>query len=301
MRCLIAGISGFTGRHLAGLLRQTAGAEVFGIDSPARPASADVLHCDLHDPAAVRDCLRRMRPDVVFHLAGKTRGESLEELLAANVETTRVLLELAAEFACPILVPGSAAEYGFPGSLPLRETHPVQPVTPYGLSKARQVELALDYARRGLRVYVPRPFNLVGPGLPESFAPARLARQVAGLPEGEELEVANPDTRRDFVDVRDVARAYWEIVTRGRPGEVYNLCSGVATSLEEVARLLLQTAGRRACLRRAPQSDPPEAATIVGAYEKIQAELGWSPRIPLADSLRAMLEGSRIPGWGAGP
>jgi len=289
VRCLITGIGGFTGQHLARFLREQ-GATVFGIDSPRRkqPCAADVLCCDLTDRAAVRAFLGRARPEAIFHLAGKTRGDNLGELLAANVETTSVLLELAAELNCAVLVPGSAAEYGFPRELPVRETHPVQPVTAYGMAKTRQTALALDYARRGLRVFVPRPFNLLGPGLPESFAPARLARQVAALGDGDELVVENPDTRRDFVDVRDVASAYWEILTRGRSGEVYNLCTGVGVSLEEVARGLLEASGRRARLRRGPQTDPPAAATIVGSCDKLRAELDWTPRIPLADSLRAM-------------
>ena len=289
MRCLVTGIGGFTGQHLARFLREQ-GATVFGIDSPRRkqPCAADVLCCDLTDRAAVRAFLGRARPEAIFHLAGKTRGDNLGELLAANVETTSVLLELAAELNCAVLVPGSAAEYGFPRELPVRETHPVQPVTAYGMAKTRQTALALDYARRGLRVFVPRPFNLLGPGLPESFAPARLARQVAALGDGDELGVKNPDTRRDFVDVRDVAGAYWEILTRGRSGEVYNLCTGVGGSLEEVARGLLEASGRRARLRRGPQTDPPAAATIVGSCDKLRAELDWTPRIPLADSLRAM-------------
>jgi len=289
VRCLITGIGGFTGQHLARFLREQ-GATVFGIDSPRRkqPCAADVLCCDLTDRAAVRAFLGRARPEAIFHLAGKTRGDNLGELLAANVETTSVLLELAAELNCAVLVPGSAAEYGFPRELPVRETHPVQPVTAYGMAKTRQTALALDYARRGLRVFVPRPFNLLGPGLPESFAPARLARQVAALGDGDELVVENPDTRRDFVDVRDVASAYWEILTRGRSGEVYNLCTGVGVSLEEVARGLLEASGRRARLRRGEQTDPPAAATIVGSCDKLRAELDWTPRIPLADSLRAM-------------
>lgn len=289
MRCLITGIGGFTGQHLARFLREQ-GAAVFGIDSPRRkqPCAADVLCRDLTDRAAVRAFLGRVRPEAIFHLAGKTRGDNLGELLAANVETTSVLLELAAELNCAVLVPGSAAEYGFPRELPVRETHPVQPVTAYGMAKTRQTALALDYARRGLRVFVPRPFNLLGPGLPESFAPARLARQAAALGDGDELVVDNPDTRRDFADVRDVARAYWEILTRGRSGEIYNLCTGVGVSLEEVARGLLEASGRRKRLRRGPQTDPPAALTIVGSCDKIRAELDWTPRIPLADSLRAM-------------
>ena len=120
MRCLITGIGGFTGQHLARFLREQ-GATVFGIDSPRRkqPCAADVLCCDLTDRAAVRAFLGRARPEAIFHLVGKTRGDNLGELLAANVETTSVLLELAAELNCAVLVPGSAAEYGFPRELPL--------------------------------------------------------------------------------------------------------------------------------------------------------------------------------------
>lgn len=292
MRCLITGIGGFTGGHLARFLREQAGVTVFGVDSPARPQPcvADFLCRDLRDQSAIRSFVLRVRPEAIFHLAGKTRSNSLEELLAANVETTRVLLELAAEIGCRILVPGSAAEYGFPRSLPLRETHPLEPVTPYGISKARQTALALDYARKGVAAFLPRPFNLVGPGQPPTFICAELARRVVTLTDGQELVVPNPDTQRDFVDVRDVARGYWEVLTRGRPGELYNLCTGIGHSLEEVARLLLTADGRSASVRRAEPTDAREAGTIVGSCEKIHTELGWCPRIPLPASLRQMLE-----------
>ena len=295
MRCVITGIGGFSGHHLARFLREEAGADVFGIDSPRRPqpCSAEWLCRDLGDRGAICAFLQRVQPEVIFHLAGKTRGDDLHELLAANVETTGVLLELAQELGCAVLVPGSAAEYGVPEELPLRETHSLRPITPYGMSKARQTALALDYARRGARVFVARAFNLVGPGLPESFFPAQLARRAATLRDGEELEVPNPDTRRDYVDVRDAVRAYWEIATRGRAGEVYNVCTGAGTSHEELARLLLEASGRDARLHRSPQTDPAGLTTVVGSREKIQRELGWSPRLPLADSLRAMLEAPR--------
>ena len=154
--------------------------------------------------------------------------------------------------------------------------------------KQELLEILARCRARGLRVFIPRPFNFLGPGLTKSFVPARLTRQVAGLGDGDELVVDNPDTRRDFVDIRDVASAYWEILTRGRPGEIYNLCTGVGVSLEEVARGLLEASGRHLRLRRGTQTDPPAALTIVGSYDKIRAELGWTPRIPLADSLRAM-------------
>lgn len=294
MRCLITGITGFTGQHLANYLSQQGQADIWGLASPKSSFSVPnlptckILRSEINQGDAVCAFIRKIRPDVIFHLAGKTRGSDLPSLLESNVNATRVVLEIAREFDCRVLVPGSAAEYGFPQRLPIPEGHPIQPVTPYGKSKAAQIALAQTYAEQGLRVYLARPFNLIGPGLPQTFLCAALVARVVSMSPEEELLVPQAALHRDFVDVRDVVDAYWQIVTRSVPGEIYNVCTGRAYSMAEIAQELLRLANRPLNFRPQPGASS-EPSVIVGSNRKIRTTLGWSPRIPFLNSLTDML------------
>lgn len=302
MRCLITGISGFTGQHLARFLSLKAEADVWGLASPrATGAILDVpnrklLHRDLNDKQTVCEFVHDVRPEVIFHLVGKTRGHDLAALRASNLSPTRVILELAGELDCRVFVSGSAAEYGVPQQLPIPEDHPVQPVTPYGESKAEQTALALAYAGRGVRVHVARTFNLIGPGLPQTFLWGNLVAQIAHESAQQELVLPVPELYRDLLDVRDAVEAYWQIVLRGQPGAVYNVCSGTAYSLTQVARELLRLANRTQTFQVEPGTSSAPSV-VIGSNRKLYSILGWSPRIPLIDSLAAMLayEKSRTP------
>jgi GDP-4-dehydro-6-deoxy-D-mannose reductase len=192
---------------------------------------------------------------------------------------------------------GSSDMYGAvdPGELPIGEETPLRPVTVYGASKAAAELAAMQWARAyGLDVVGARSFNHTGPGQDPSFVCPALARQVAAIEVGRQepvLRVGNVDTVRDFSDVRDVAAGYAALLERGRTGTVYNLCSGEGTSISEVIALLRAHARVPMRVRSDPAlrraSDVPR---LVGTHERATRDTGWRPRIPLAETLAAVLD-----------
>lgn len=298
MRCLITGVTGFTGIHLATVLSGLRGIELFGIARISRRLSVPLKfsQCDVRDRFRVRRLIRRIRPRYVFHLAGLTHGSSLKDMLEVNVLGTEAVLEAAAEVDSVVLVPGSAAEYGSPLVLPISEDHPARPRTAYGVAKAAQVHLALQMqSTGGPRVMVARPFTVAGPKQPGWFVCAELAERVAHLSPSQTLKVGNPRIRRDFVDVRDLVWAYWLIVTKGTPGQVYNVCSGIGRSIGEVARTLLECRGIRAKIQKMGGREKTEPVVVIGSPEKIRREVGWQPTINFRQMLSDLFGRSNPP------
>ena len=305
-RALITGIAGFTGGHLAQyLLRQ--GLEVVGLDRAGKgslfrdEAEVCVHTVDLLDRNTAAETIREIAPDLVFHLAALTHGEDVGEMFAANVLATdnllRALCTLPNADRVKVLVPGSAAEYGIPaaGDLPLSEDSPRSPVSLYGVSKAAQTMLAHTYfVAHGLQVFIARPFNLVGPGGPPTILCAALASQIAACEAGLRapvLSVGNLAPTRDFVDVRDVAAAYWAIVTRGSPGEVYNVASGSAVTVRELLDLLIELANVSLKIHVDPARVAPVDVPIsVGSTLRLASQTAWRPLIPLRQSVFDVLE-----------
>jgi GDP-4-dehydro-6-deoxy-D-mannose reductase len=142
----------------------------------------------------------------------------------------------------------------------------------------------------GFAVDVARPFNLIGPGLPDHLVAGSLVRQFVEAGSGP-VRVGNTHTARDFVDVRDAVRAYWQLAAREGEGGIFNVCSGTPTTIGSLMQLLQQVAGRETRVETDPGrvrgDDPVE---VFGAPEKLHAATGWKPAIPLARSLRDMLE-----------
>ena len=238
-RALITGIAGFTGGHLAQyLLRQ--GLEVVGLDRAGKgslfrdEAEVCVHTVDLLDRNTAAETIREIAPDLVFHLAALTHGEDVGEMFAANVLATDNLLRAL----CTLPNADRVKRCSFRG-LPLNTASRRQATcrlakTVHGRPsrstvslQAAQTMLAHTYfVAHGLQVFIAHPFNLVGPGGPPTILCAALASQIAACEAGLRapvLSVGNLAPTRDFVDVHDVAAAYWAIVTRGSPGEVYNV------------------------------------------------------------------------------
>ncbi len=289
-RAFVTGGSGFAGRHLLNLLP--------GAVAPSR----DEL--DLLDGGAVRDAVREAAPDVVWHLAAQASvGRSWEapaETVAENVSMTAYLLEAVRSEApqATVVLISSGEIYGPPDRLPVDEDAPLRPQNPYAVSKAACDLLGGQYAdSSGLHVVRLRPFNHTGPGQTDDYVVGTLTRQVA------EAEVAgrdealvrtgNPDSARDFSDVRDVARAYVAAASL-EPG-VYNVASGRAVTVRELIELV--RAAARIPVRhevdpaRVRAHDVPE---VRGSAERLRAATGWAPEIPLertvADALEAWRE-----------
>jgi GDP-4-dehydro-6-deoxy-D-mannose reductase len=237
------------------------------------------------------------RPDVVYHLAALSSvGRSWEnpgEVLHDNVAMTLNVLEAVRREAphATVLVPGTGELYGRPDELPTREDAPLRPQNPYAVSKASADLLAGLYAdAHGLAIIRARPFNHAGPGQQPIFAIASFARQAAaGRVAGDDsirIVTGNPDTRRDFTDVRDVVRAYRMLVESGARG-VFNVCSGRS---ESAAGLVAHITRLLAPARVEHVIDPAlvrdhEVMEIRGSHDRLTELTGWQPEIPLERTL----------------
>jgi nucleoside-diphosphate-sugar epimerase len=295
-RILVTGSNGFIGRALVGHFLEI-GAVVHGIDITASRDPGETMILDLVDRTALKTGLDKARPEYVFHAAGVV-SEDEARLDAAHVETTRSLLE-GVRSVCPgarVVIVGSAAEYGCPNeSGPLKEGTKASPVSAYGRSKLRQSELARRLAADwGLDVVRVRLFNTLGPGQgPHLVAGAtveRLRRAVAD--HSGWLDVFDPESRRDFLDVRDAARLLWLTASRVEPEPdrpPVHVATGVGTTIEELARTLLEVSGHsgRTKMRLVQNAEP---TSIIGEAATLRKILGEDPliRINLRESLLDM-------------
>ncbi len=296
MKALITGAGGFVGHHLIAHLRN-AGDEVVATDR-----STDGL--DVLDAPALLDLFRKVRPEVVYHLAGASdvggSWQTPQATFRANAEGTLNVLWAARETDTQrVLTIGSADVYGKVTSddLPLTEEQPLRPVSPYAASKVAADAVALQawlgYSQQVVRA---RPFNHLGPGQTDRFvAPAIASRIVANERSGEEkVLVGNLTPRRDFTDVRDVVRAYRLLIESGRSGEVYNVCSGTATAVQDLAERLISLATTPMKLDTDPElARPVDIPVLLGDNSRLKSDTGWSPTIEMDTTLHDLLEDRR--------
>lgn len=304
MRVLITGVTGFAGRHLAAYALGRR-AEVYGLVRGTKKKTlpgVKMLHADLLDPKTLGAAVRKARPERIFHLAGQASVPEAfrepEKTLRTNVEGTRNLLEAALALRRPpkVLVAGSGEEYG-PSRRrsKLREDAPMRPLNPYSLSKVLQDLLGFHYfSRHGLPVLRARAFNHIGPGQSERYSASGFAKQAAAIALGlqkPEIRVGNLKAVRDFTDVRDVARAYWLMLEKGRPGEVYNVSSGKGRSVAEILRYYLRSSSVKIRVVRDPsRMRPSDTPYFVGDASKLRRVTGWKPRIGFERTLADILE-----------
>jgi GDP-4-dehydro-6-deoxy-D-mannose reductase len=290
VRVLVTGSKGFVGGWLLAHL-ESRGDDAAGLDAEV----------DITDRRAIIEAVTSAEPDAICHLAAQANvGASWEDQTATYaVNTFGVLNLLDAALACKrpprVLLVSSSEVYGrvAPDALPIREDHPLAPVSPYAASKAAAEMIGLQaWLGRGLEVVRARPFNHTGPGQRPDFVVPALARQIAAAVTSgaKALEAGNLAVRRDITDVRDVARAYRDLVERGTPGSVYNVCRGESVSIEEVARRLMALAGVDLEIvidpARVRAMDLPE---LRGDASRLQAATGWVPLIPLDVTLGDVL------------
>jgi GDP-4-dehydro-6-deoxy-D-mannose reductase len=306
VRILITGASGFVGRHLAQECL-TRGDQVHGTDRPGedfpRHSALEWHSIDLFDDDSLHRALTAARPEGIIHLAGQANVALAHRdpvgTFRINAEGTLRLLR-AVQVVVPMartVAVSSAEIYGIVPNdeLPVRETHPLHPQTPYGASKAA-ADLVAEQAARGwgMDVIRMRPFNHIGPGQSLGFAAPDFASQIASIERGESepvLRAGNLSAKRDFTDVRDIVRGYRDAIVGGARGQVYNLCSGRAVAIEEIVRFFLDRARVPIRLeidsKRLRPGDVPETR---GDYSRAERDLGWRPQIPLEQSLSDVLE-----------
>ena len=311
MRVLITGVTGFVGPYLAAELAAEPEVELFGMAldaggaqaGGALPSGLTILLGDVTADGSIRTVLEEARPDVVFHLAGASSGAAAWHRPVACYEVNAVgtlrLLEGIRRLglAATTIVASSGEVYGSAddGAHPLTEDSPLRPLSPYAASKASQDLVAAQYPRAyGMRVIRLRLFNHTGPRHPEQFVASSFARQIARIERGLQepvLEVGNLDARRDFVDVRDVARAYRLAVRSDVTGDVFNVCSGRAVSIRRILELLLGLARCEVVVHPDPERmRPADIPLLLGDPRRFREATGWVPEIPLEQSLSDLLD-----------
>ena len=292
-RALITGISGFVGKYLRDeLIRE--GWDVYGFD--IRPAGENVFVGDLSDRVALSRAVADCQPDAVFHLAGIIKSHDLQAYYTSNLFGTLNLLDVVMQMEKrpKIVLASSSAVYGLTKSVrPITERSPLRPVTEYAVSKVAQETAALRYHYAfGLDVVIVRMFNLLGPGQSPDLACSAFARQIAlaEISEQNEIVTGNLDAKRDFVDVRDAARAFALLAEKGEAGQTYNVCSGNAVAIQEcLSEMMLRSKkplSARVDPARVQKNDVP---VQVGSFQKLHKATGWNPRIPLHESLADLL------------
>lgn len=292
-RALITGISGFIGKHLRDeLLRE--GWRIYGFD--IRPSGENVFVGDLSDHAALSRAISESKPDVIFHLAGIIKSNDTEMYYKSNLFGTLNLLGavVQSDLHPKLIIASSSAVYGrTSGEKPVTERMQLRPVTDYAVSKAAQETGALRYHyASGLSVIIVRMFNLLGPGQSPDLACSAFARQIAlaELTGQSEIVTGNLDARRDFVNVRDAVRAFELTAQKGKPGQVYNVCSGRAVAIQKCLSEMMSMSPKQLSARvdaeRVQKNDVP---VQVGSYQKLNKISGWNPKISLKQSLADLL------------
>lgn len=332
MRVLITGVTGMVGSHLAEYLLTMKDVELYGTcrwrsrmdnlddlkkegrlniiagELEATPANRgdasklNLMEADITDPFSTKRVIAAVRPDRIFHLAAQSyvpvSWTAPAETLNTNIIGEVNLLEaVRAAGIDPIIhIAGSSEEYGlvFPGELPVKETNPLRPLSPYGVSKVAQEMLAYQYFMSyGLKTIVTRGFNHEGPRRGEVFVTSSLAKQVAEIEKGLKppvVYVGNLFSKRDWSDVRDFVRAYWLASEKGTPGEVYNIGSGVAREVREMLDILLSMTDVSIKVEVDPaRLRPSDVKVLVCDATKFKRLTGWQPQIPFEQMMKDLL------------
>lgn len=312
MRVLITGITGFAGSHLADyILEFFPGVEIFGIVR-WRSRMDNILHfqnkinlieADLKEMGSLKKCLAEAKPDRIFHLAAQsfvpTSWRCPAETFAINSIGQINLFEaaLSLEQDPRIQIAGSSEEYGqvFPDEVPMKETNPLRPLSPYAVSKVGQDLLGWQYYKSyGMKIVRTRGFNHTGPRRGEVFICSNFAKQIAEIEKGLKepvLYVGNLEARRDFTDVRDTVRAYWLSLEKGEPGEVYNIGTGKAFTMQEVLDILLSMSELKVEVRvDKSRLRPSDVPLLLCDVTKFKSLTGWEPQIPFRQTLKDLLD-----------
>lgn len=309
MVCVITGAGGFVGSYLARELHGTGENNVvlYGVTneevSPQlEPYFEDIADIDICNYDDLRGFFKLTKPDLIYHLAAQSSVavsfEQPVETFKVNVGGTINVIEAALNElnnSPKLLLVASGDVYKSPShGAPLTEESPLEPLNPYAASKAAVDYLANVYWKNnGLNVIWTRSFNHIGPEQSTNFVMPSFAQQIAGIEAGLRkpvLKVGNLNVSRDFTDVRDVVKAYTMLMDNGRPGEVYNVCSNIAYSIQEMLDQLLDLAECSIKVSLDPaRMRPGDNPVLYGDNTKLKNHTGWKPSIPISQTLEDLL------------
>jgi GDP-4-dehydro-6-deoxy-D-mannose reductase len=310
MKILITGITGFVGSHLAEYLLTKQDIEVYGIIR-WRSDTKNIEHiknrliiyeADIRDFMSMRSVIEKIMPDRIFHLAAQsfvgTSFHAPQETLTTNIIGQLNIFEAVKSLKInPLIqIAGSSEEYGlvYEDELPVKETNPLRPLSPYAVSKVTQDLLGYQYFKSyGLNVIRTRAFNHTGIRRGEPFVCSNFSKQIALIEKGKQKPViytGNLEAIRDFTDVRDIVIAYWLSLEKATPGEVYNISSGKGYKIGEILDILLSFTDIKIEIKQDHQRfRPSDVPVLIGDAKKFREKTGWKPQIPFKDTLKDLL------------
>jgi GDP-4-dehydro-6-deoxy-D-mannose reductase len=308
---IITGFSGFVSKHFLEYI-DTLDVEssVYGLDvnqpdfnfQDFKHVKCQFRQIDLLDKAQVDNIIYQFQPNFILHLASYSSvAFSWKNPVESFANNTNIFLNLLEQLRklnlnCRVLSIGSSEEYGnvVPEDVPLIETHTLKPVSPYAVARVSQEMLSKVFVDGyGLDIVITRSFNHIGPGQRDVFVVSSFAKQCVEIKKGKkkpEITTGNLSIVRDFLDVRDVVKAYYLLFKHGQKGEVYNVCSGNGITLENVLDKLIKI--QEVPIEKKIDTSlirPSDNSIIIGNNQKLQDVTGWQPEISLDKSLADIL------------
>ncbi|MEK7577161.1 MAG: GDP-mannose 4,6-dehydratase [Patescibacteria group bacterium] len=310
-KVLITGVTGFVGSHLAEYLLTQKDIELYGLYRH-RSKTDHIEHikdkiklvdADLMDSHSLYATISEMKPDVIYHLAAQsfvpTSWGSPAITLEVNIVGSANLFEAVKQAGInPVIqIACSSEEYGmvFPSEVPIKETNPLRPLSPYAVSKVAMDYLGYQYFESyKLKIVRTRGFNHTGPRRGETFAESTFSKQIALIEKGKQepvISVGNLDAERDYTDVRDMVRAYTLAVEKCDAGQVYNICTGKAFKIKTVLDMLLSFSTVKVQIKQDPaRMRPSDVPILIGDNSMFVDKTGWQPEIPFEKTLKDLLE-----------
>jgi len=311
-RVLITGINGFAASHLADYIFKNNFGEVFGTIRGKSTNMENIAHtkdkikisvADLRDYFALKKTIEETQPDFVFHLAAQSYVQaswpSPHDTMESNLIGTMNLFEAIrrSNINPRIQIAGSSEEYGLvlPSEAPIKETNPLRPLSPYGVSKVAADMLSYQYFKSyGMPIVRTRAFNHTGPRRGQVFVTSNWCYQVAMIEAKKQEPIiyhGNLEAKRDFTDVRDTVRAYWIAATKATPGEAYNICQNKTMSMKQMLEVILQFTKIKPKLEQdAARMRPSDVELLWGDNTKFSKETGWKPEIPFEKTMQDLLD-----------
>lgn len=313
---LITGISGFVASHFVEFLDNLGdkNIEILGISSDElnhtehwvnnlKNIRFNSIKLNLMDTEKLKIAVSSFSPDYIVHLAAfSSVGSSWIDPSNAFVNNTNIFLNIAEivrsqKINCRILSVGSSEIYGnvSQNMIPISEITPANPLSPYAIARVSQEMLSKCYADYyKCDIVITRSFNHIGPRQKDSFVISSFVKQALEAQENSKeilLKTGDLSIIRDFVDVRDVVRAYYFLLKNGISGEIYNICSGIGRSLSQV----IEQIGEVLHTKIATQTDasrirPNDNKIIVGDFSKLQKQTDWKPKISFKQSISDIVE-----------
>ena len=311
MKCLITGITGFAGSHLAEYLLSRGDCEVHGTmrwrsrtENITQLGNRITTHvCDIRDATAMYELIRDLKPDRIYHLAAQSfvpmSWVAPAETMTTNVIGEINIFEAIRAVGCPtrVQLACSSEEYGMvlPEEAPIKETNPLRPLSTYAVSKVAQDLMGYQYHQSyGMHIIRTRGFNHTGPRRGDVFVTSNFAKQIVEVEKGRQapvIHVGNLNAVRDFTDVRDTVVAYYLALEKGKPGDVYNVATGKGYKIREMLDILLSFSTVKIEARPDPKRmRPSDVELLLGDATKLRTETGWEPKYKFEQTMKDLLD-----------